>query len=251
MCTHLLTGIVLLRTTSLILSLFQALFISPVRKLQIPTLLTLAWLKAVLMSRHYLQSETNSEGGYGTQGSQWSCIRKNWLLRERKLSGRAACSQCSKLQGFNSPRHHSCWVALLVMQVADYVNHVPTRTIKIFLPFLGKRHSSVCVWVFWQKLAKTVKSHPKWNASNWWPSLRRKWEENLSSSSIWTTDGIRQATFNFQPCLPLPICIPLPPVSHSSPNASQPPQPVSCFSPCLSHHDRLQQNKIKLSFPYF
>ena len=77
MCAHLLPGVVLLRTTSLILSLFQALFISPERKLQIPTLLTLAWLKAVLMSRHYLQSETNSEGGYGTQGSQWSCIRKN------------------------------------------------------------------------------------------------------------------------------------------------------------------------------
>ena len=55
----------------------STLFISPVRKLQIPTLLTLAWLKAVLMSRYYLQSETNSEGGYGTQGSQWSCIRKN------------------------------------------------------------------------------------------------------------------------------------------------------------------------------
>ena len=45
-------------------------------------------------------------------------------------------------------RHHSCWVALLVMQVVDYVNHVPTRTIKISLPFLGKRHSSGCVWVF-------------------------------------------------------------------------------------------------------
>ena len=102
MCTHLLPGVVLLRTTSLILSLFQALFISPERKLQIPTLLTLAWLKAVLMSRHYLQSETNSEGGYGIQGSQWSCIRKNWLWRERKLSGRAACNQCSKLQGFSS-----------------------------------------------------------------------------------------------------------------------------------------------------
>ena len=42
-----------------------------------------------------------------------------------------------------------CWVALLMMQRADYVNHAPETPIKISLVFkLLRRHSSGYAWEF-------------------------------------------------------------------------------------------------------
>lgn len=35
------------------------------------------------------------------------------------------------------PSHHPCWMALLVMQLADYVNHDLASPINISLPFTG------------------------------------------------------------------------------------------------------------------